>query len=88
MGGRGWGGVGRAGRGAGAGGGGGARGGGGRRGWGGGAPRAAQHAADTDLGRRATTAAHLLPGKHTAIYPPHMDMGDFVIIINADKVHL
>lgn len=45
-------------------------------------------AEDIVLGRLATTAANLLRGKHKAIYAPHMDMGDFVIIINAEKVHL
>ena len=45
-------------------------------------------AEDIVLGRLATTAANLLRGKHKAIYAPHMDMGDFVIIINADKVAL
>ena len=43
---------------------------------------------DIVLGRLATTAANLLRGKHKPTYAPHMDMGDFVIIINADKVHL
>ncbi|WP_441245666.1 50S ribosomal protein L13 [Kitasatospora sp. McL0602] len=45
-------------------------------------------AQDVVLGRLASQAANLLRGKHKAIYAPHMDMGDFVIIINADKVHL
>ena len=45
-------------------------------------------AQDIVLGRLATTAASLLRGKHKPTYAPHMDMGDFVIIINADKVHL
>lgn len=45
-------------------------------------------AQDIVLGRLATTAANLLRGKHKPTYAPHMDMGDFVIIINADKVHL
>ena len=45
-------------------------------------------AQDVVLGRLATTAANLLRGKHKAIYAPHMDMGDFVIIINAEKVAL
>lgn len=45
-------------------------------------------AQDIVLGRLATTAANLLRGKHKPIYAPHMDMGDFVIIINAEKVHL
>jgi large subunit ribosomal protein L13 len=45
-------------------------------------------AQDIVLGRLATTAANLLRGKHKPTYAPHMDMGDFVIIINADKVAL
>ena len=43
---------------------------------------------DVVLGRLATQAATLLRGKHKPIYAPHVDTGDFVIIINADKVHL
>lgn len=45
-------------------------------------------ATDVVLGRLAAQAANLLRGKHKAIYAPHVDTGDFVIIINADKVHL
>jgi large subunit ribosomal protein L13 len=45
-------------------------------------------ATDVVLGRLATTVANLLRGKHKAIYAPHMDTGDFVIVINADKVAL
>ena len=45
-------------------------------------------AADVVLGRLATTAAALLRGKHKTTFAPHMDMGDHVIIINADKVVL
>ena len=40
------------------------------------------------LGRLASHAAHLLRGKHKPTFAPHMDMGDFVIVINADKVVL
>ena len=40
------------------------------------------------IGRLASHAAALLRGKHKATFAPHMDMGDFVIIINADKVAL
>lgn len=40
------------------------------------------------LGRLATHAAVLLRGKHKPTFAPHMDMGDFVIIINAEKVAL
>ena len=45
-------------------------------------------AQDVVLGRLASQAANLLRGKHKPVYAPHLDMGDFVIIINADKVHL
>ena len=45
-------------------------------------------AQDVVLGRLATTAANLLRGKHKPIFAPHVDAGDFVVIINADKVHL
>ena len=45
-------------------------------------------AADIVLGRLATHAAALLRGKHKAIFSNHMDTGDFVIIINAEKVAL
>jgi large subunit ribosomal protein L13 len=40
------------------------------------------------LGRVATKAAVLLRGKHKAIFTPHVDTGDFVIVINAGKVTL
>jgi large subunit ribosomal protein L13 len=40
------------------------------------------------LGRLAAEAAKLLRGKHKAIFTPHVDTGDNVIIINAAKVHL
>ena len=43
---------------------------------------------DVVLGRLATHAAVLLRGKHKATFAPHMDMGDFVIVINAEKVSL
>ena len=45
-------------------------------------------ATDVVLGRLATQAATLLRGKHKATFAPHVDTGDFVIIINADKVAL
>jgi large subunit ribosomal protein L13 len=45
-------------------------------------------AEDVVLGRLAVTAANLLRGKHKPTFAPHMDMGDFVIIVNAEKVHL
>ncbi|MGE5456042.1 MAG: 50S ribosomal protein L13 [Ignavibacteriales bacterium] len=40
------------------------------------------------LGRLATKAAHVLRGKHKPTYTPHIDCGDFVIVINASKVAL
>jgi len=40
------------------------------------------------LGRLATIVANRLRGKHKATFTPHMDMGDNVIIINADKVQM
>ncbi len=45
-------------------------------------------AADVVLGRLASHAAALLRGKHKPTFAPHMDMGDFVIIVNAEKVAL
>jgi large subunit ribosomal protein L13 len=49
------------------------------------------HVVDADglvLGRLATEVARILRGKHKPTYAPHMDMGDHVIIVNADKVVL
>ena|SRR5688572_33018446 len=40
------------------------------------------------LGRAATTIAHVLRGKHKPTFTPHVDSGDFVIVVNADKVRL
>jgi large subunit ribosomal protein L13 len=40
------------------------------------------------LGRAATVIAHVLRGKHKPVYTPHVDSGDFVIVVNADKVEL
>jgi large subunit ribosomal protein L13 len=45
-------------------------------------------AADVVLGRLASHAATILRGKNKPTFTPHMDMGDFVIIINAEKVAL
>ncbi len=45
-------------------------------------------ATDVVLGRLASHAARLLRGKHKPTFAPHVDGGDFVIIINADKVAL
>lgn len=40
------------------------------------------------LGRAATQIAHLLRGKHKTSFTPHVDCGDFVVVLNAQKVHL
>ncbi len=40
------------------------------------------------LGRFASEVAHILKGKHKPIYTPHVDTGDHVVIINADKVRV
>jgi large subunit ribosomal protein L13 len=40
------------------------------------------------LGRLATEVASVLRGKHKPIYTPHVDCGDYVIIVNADKITL
>ena len=45
-------------------------------------------ATDVVLGRLASQAATLLRGKHKPTFAPHVDTGDFVIIINAEKVAL
>ena len=45
-------------------------------------------ATDKTLGRLSSKVAQILKGKNKPYYTPHMDMGDFVIIINADKVKL
>jgi large subunit ribosomal protein L13 len=45
-------------------------------------------ATDVVLGRLASHVAVLLRGKHKPIFAPHIDTGDFVIVINADKVAL
>ncbi len=45
-------------------------------------------ATDVVLGRLASQVATLLRGKHKATFAPHVDNGDFVIVINADKVAL
>ena len=45
-------------------------------------------AKDMPLGRVASKAAVLLRGKHKVTYTPHIDCGDYVIIVNADKVLL
>jgi large subunit ribosomal protein L13 len=38
------------------------------------------------LGRLATAIAHHLRGKHKPGYAPHMDTGDFIVVVNADKI--
>ncbi len=43
-------------------------------------------ATDLPLGRLASEIAQVLRGKHKPIYAPHMDTGDFVVVVNADKV--
>ena len=45
-------------------------------------------ATDVVLGRLASHVAVLLRGKHKPIFAPHVDTGDFVIVVNADKVSL
>lgn len=45
-------------------------------------------AKDQILGKVAVAAAHVLRGKHKAIFTPNMDLGDSVIIINAEKVRV
>ena len=40
------------------------------------------------LGRLATQVATVLRGKHKPIYTPHVDCGDFVVVINAEKIHV
>ena len=45
-------------------------------------------AEDQVLGRVASKAAHILKGKHKPQYTPHVDTGDFVVIVNADKIRI
>ena len=60
------------------------------------APKAAElehqwHLVDADgvvLGRLASTVAQLIRGKHKPTFAPHMDGGDFVVVVNAEKVRL
>ncbi len=40
------------------------------------------------LGRLATRVATILRGKHKPIFTPHLDCGDFVIVVNAEKIHV
>jgi len=45
-------------------------------------------ATNIPLGRLASEVAQLLRGKHKPIFTPHMDTGDFVVVINAEKIKL
>lgn len=45
-------------------------------------------AADQVLGRLASRIASVLRGKHKPTYTPHVDCGDFVVVVNADKIKL
>lgn len=45
-------------------------------------------ATDKVLGRLASQVAYRIRGKHNPLYTPHTDMGDWIIIINADKIQL
>jgi large subunit ribosomal protein L13 len=45
-------------------------------------------AAGKTLGRLATEIARRLRGKHKPEYTPHVDTGDYIIVVNADKVHV
>ena len=45
-------------------------------------------ATDQVLGRVATKAAQILKGKHKPQYTPHVDTGDFVVVVNADKIRV
>ena len=46
------------------------------------------NATDVVLGRLATKVATVLKGKHKATFTPHVDCGDYVIVVNANKVKL
>ena len=45
-------------------------------------------ATDKTLGRMASEIATILRGKHKPIFTPHVDTGDYVIVINAEKLHV
>jgi large subunit ribosomal protein L13 len=45
-------------------------------------------AQDAVLGRLATTVAARLRGKHNPLFTPHVDTGDWIVVINADKIRL
>jgi large subunit ribosomal protein L13 len=40
------------------------------------------------LGRLASKIAGILKGKHKVTYSPHLDVGDYVVVVNADKIHV
>lgn len=45
-------------------------------------------ATDQTLGRMATQIATILRGKHKPLFTPHVDCGDFVVVVNAEKIHV
>ena len=45
-------------------------------------------AEDAVLGRLASAIAHRLRGKHNPLYTPHVDTGDWIVVINAEKIRL
>ncbi len=45
-------------------------------------------ATDKTLGRLATEIARRLRGKHKPVYTPHVDTGDYIVVVNADKVRV
>ena len=45
-------------------------------------------AEDKTLGRLATEIAHRLRGKHKPEFTPHMDMGDYIVVVNAEKIRV
>jgi large subunit ribosomal protein L13 len=45
-------------------------------------------ATDQTLGRLATQIASLLRGKHKPKFTPHIDCGDYVVVVNAEKIHV
>ena len=55
-------------------------------------PQEVQHdwvvvdATDKVLGRLAAAIAHRLRGKHKAIYTPHVDTGDYIVVVNVEKL--
>ncbi len=46
------------------------------------------YADDQTLGRLATQVAHLLMGKHKPTYSRHLDMGDYIVVVNAEKIRV